>query len=70
MNSTDPLMHFLGLAAIILIVGFFAVITTGMALYKGSYEYEIEDAEDPEYEPGELDLTPYPEDEDSVIFRK
>lgn len=70
MNPADPLMHFLGLAAIMLVMAFMTVITTGMALYKGSYEYEVEEAEDPEYEPGELDLTPYPDDEDSVIFRK
>ena len=68
MNEIEPITHFLALGAIILVAGFFAALFAGAALYK--HTVERMDEEDPEYEPGEIDATYYPDDEDSVIFRQ
>lgn len=67
MKEVEPLTHYLALGVIILVSGFFAVMSVGMALYGKEME---EDFEEPEYEDGEIDATYYPNDEDSVIFPK
>ena len=66
MNHVDPITHIMALGTIILVSGFFAVMFAGMALF-GKLEEEM-DA--PDFEPGEIDNTPYPEDEENVIFPK
>ena len=65
MNDIEPITHLLALGVIILVAGILAVAAVWMALYdEDTADFEIE-----EMEPGEIDTTYYPDDEDSVIFR-
>lgn len=65
MNTVEPVTHFLALGVIILVSGFFALMVFGMACYKSGIET---DESEFETEPGEIDATYYPDDEDHVIF--
>jgi len=65
MNPVEPITHFLALGIIILVAGIAATAAVWMALYDEEHpDFEIE-----EHEPGEIDLTYYPEEDDDVIFR-
>ena len=68
MNEVEPITHLLSLGVIMLVSGFFALKSFGIDCAKQMHE-EIDDDCDPE--PGEVDTTYYPDDEeeDNVIFR-
>jgi len=48
-----------------LLICLFAVIFVGMTLL----EYHVDGLDSIDYDPGEIDDTYYPDDEDNVIFR-
>ena len=65
MNHVDNPTHFIAFGIIILISFIMAFLFAGIVLF----ETVNEEGEIPEFEAGEIDLNPYPE-EDEVIFPK
>lgn len=66
MNKIDPITHVLTLGTILLVAAFFAVLFAGMALFE-KIDGDIDTCE---FDPCEIDNTPYPLEDDELIFPK